>query len=78
MAHGISDMQKVKLEKDEALLVTVKLNDVNADDVQVQLANIKKRITEVVPNADMSRVLVVAIGSEDEIEYTKVKMERKT
>jgi hypothetical protein len=72
MALGVTDVRKIKLEPDEALLVTVKGHEID----ERLLADVKKRLVETIPNADMGRVFVIAVDEETSIEFDKIKMDK--
>jgi hypothetical protein len=69
----IKEIQKIKIAPDEALIVTVRSDNMEASD----LREIQRSLVSVIPNSDMGRVVVVNIGTDEEIKFTTIDMERK-
>lgn len=73
MDSRIKEIQKIKIAPDEALIVTVRSDNMEASD----LREIQRSLVSVIPNSDMGRVVVVNIGTDEEIKFTTIDMERK-
>jgi len=68
----IDKVEKIQLAADEALLVVVR-GEMDESDI----ASIRKALVSVIPNADMSRVVVLNPPDDVELEIKTIKMEKK-
>jgi hypothetical protein len=69
-----TDIKKIKLEPDEALLVVFKGNLDEMD--QNSYKQIKRHLAEIIPNASLARVAVICVDSDTEVDFTQIKMEK--